>query len=83
MGKTIVLGKDTRKSGDMLEAAVVAGITSAGGDALLAGEFPRPPWRCFTRELHADGGVVVSGCSRDPPEYGRASALFDARASTA
>ena len=42
MGKTIVVGKDTRKSGDMLEAAVVAGITSAGGDALLTGVIPTP-----------------------------------------
>ena len=47
MGKTIVVGKDTRKSGDMLEAAVVAGITSAGGDALLTGLFLRRPWRCW------------------------------------
>ena len=68
MGKTIVLGKDTRKSGDMLEAAVVAGITSAGGDALLAGVIPTPAVALLTRELHADGGIVISA-SHNPPEY--------------
>ena len=68
MGGTIVLGKDTRKSGDMLEAAVVAGITSAGGDALLAGVIPTPAIALLTRELHADGGIVISA-SHNPPEY--------------
>ena len=60
MGKTIVVGKDTRKSGDMLEAAVVAGITSAGGDALLTGVIPTPAVALLVRELHADGGIVIS-----------------------
>ncbi len=68
MGKTIVVGKDTRKSGDMLEAAVVAGITSAGGDALLAGVIPTPAVALLVRELHADGGIVISA-SHNPPEY--------------
>ena len=44
MGKAIVVGKDTRLSGDMLEAAMVAGITSAGGTALLAGIIPTPEY---------------------------------------
>lgn len=77
MGKTIVLGKDTRKSGDMLEAAVVAGITSAGGDALLAGVIPTPAVALLTRELHADGGIVISA-SHNPPEYNGIK-FFDAR----
>lgn len=68
MGKTIVVGKDTRKSGDMLEAAVVAGITSAGGDALLTGVIPTPAVALLVRELHADGGIVISA-SHNPPEY--------------
>lgn len=68
MGKTIVVGKDTRKSGDMLEAAVVAGITSAGGDALIAGVIPTPGVALLVRELHADGGIVISA-SHNPPEY--------------
>lgn len=77
MGKTIVLGKDTRKSGDMLEAAVVAGITSAGGDALLAGVIPTPAIALLTRELHADGGIVISA-SHNPPEYNGIK-FFDAQ----
>lgn len=77
MGKTIVLGKDTRKSGDMLEAAVVAGITSAGGDALLAGVIPTPAVALLTRELRADGGIVISA-SHNPPEYNGIK-LFDAQ----
>lgn len=47
MGKTIVVGKDTRKSGDMLEAAVVAGITSAAAMRCLTALFLRRPWRCW------------------------------------
>lgn len=77
MGKTIVLGKDTRKSGDMLEAAVVAGITSAGGDALLAGVIPTPAVALLTRELYADGGIVISA-SHNPPEYNGIK-FFDAQ----
>lgn len=77
MGKTIVLGKDTRKSGDMLEAAVVAGITSAGGGALLAGVIPTPAVALLTRELHADGGIVISA-SHNPPEYNGIK-FFDAQ----
>lgn len=77
MGKTIVVGKDTRKSGDMLEAAVVAGITSGGGDALLAGVIPTPAVALLVRELHADGGIVISA-SHNPPEYNGIK-FFDAQ----
>ena len=41
-GRTILIGKDTRLSGDMLESAVAAGIMSMGGTALLAGIIPTP-----------------------------------------
>ena len=64
----IVVGKDTRISGDMLEAALVAGICSAGSDALLAGIIPTPAVAFLTRELGADGGVVISA-SHNPAEY--------------
>lgn len=77
MGRTIVVGKDTRKSGDMLEAAVVAGITSAGGDALLTGVIPTPGVALLVRELHADGGIVISA-SHNPPEYNGIK-FFDAQ----
>ena len=64
----VVIGKDTRVSGDMLEAALVAGITSAGSDALLAGIVPTPAVALLVRELGADGGVVISA-SHNPAEY--------------
>lgn len=64
----IVVGRDTRRSGTMLEAALVAGITSSGADALLAGVVPTPAVAFLVRELAADGGVVISA-SHNPPEY--------------
>lgn len=77
MGKAIVVGKDTRLSGDMLEAAMVAGITSAGGTALLAGIIPTPAVALMVRELNAAGGAVISA-SHNPPEYNGIK-LFDAQ----
>ena len=68
LGKTIVLGKDTRLSGDMLEASVVAGITSMGGTALLAGIIPTPAIALLVREMYCDAGIVISA-SHNPPEY--------------
>lgn len=56
----IVIGRDTRISGDMLEAALVAGICSAGVDVIMAGVVPTPAVAYLTRELGAVGGVVIS-----------------------
>ena len=53
-GKTILIGKDTRLSGDMLESAVAAGIMSMGGTALLAGIIPTPAIALLVRELLPD-----------------------------
>jgi phosphoglucosamine mutase len=64
----IVVGRDTRRSGDLLEAALVAGICAGGADALLAGVIPTPAVALLVRELGADGGVVISA-SHNPPEY--------------
>lgn len=64
----IVVGRDTRRSGHMLEAALVAGLTSSGADALLLGVIPTPAVAYLVRELAADGGVVISA-SHNPPEY--------------
>jgi phosphoglucosamine mutase len=58
--RRIVLGRDTRESGDMLESALVAGICSAGMDALLAGVIPTPAVAFLTADVQADGGIVVS-----------------------
>ena len=75
MGGNIVVGKDTRLSGDMLESAAAAGIMSAGGNALLAGIIPTPGVALLVGELHADGGLVISA-SHNPPEYNGIK-LFD------
>lgn len=64
----VVIGRDTRRSGEMLEAALVAGITSSGADALVCGVVPTPAVAYLTRTLEADGGVVISA-SHNPPEY--------------
>lgn len=64
----ILIGKDTRLSGDMLEAALVAGICSAGGQALLAGVIPTPGVAYLTKHYKVDAGVVISA-SHNPMEY--------------
>ncbi|MHB8762305.1 MAG: phosphoglucosamine mutase [Coriobacteriia bacterium] len=64
----IVVGMDTRRSGDMLEAALVAGICSSGVDALRVGILPTPAVAFLARDLQADGGVVISA-SHNPAEY--------------
>ena len=76
-GKTILIGKDTRLSGDMLEAALAAGVMSMGGTALLAGIVPTPAIALLVRELFCDGGVVISA-SHNPPEYNGIK-LFDSK----
>jgi len=66
-GAKIVIGRDTRISGDMLEAALVAGICSAGVDVIKVGILPTPAIAFLTRDLGACGGVVVSA-SHNPVE---------------
>ncbi|MBR4903333.1 MAG: phosphoglucosamine mutase [Selenomonadaceae bacterium] len=56
----ILIGRDTRVSGEMLEAALVAGICSAGGNAILAGVVPTPAVAYLARKLHAAAGIVIS-----------------------
>src|SRR5438128_9001886 len=56
----IVLGKDTRLSGYMLEYALVAGITSLGVDVLIIGPLPTPGVAYITRSLRAGAGIVLS-----------------------
>lgn len=56
----IVIGKDTRLSGYMLENALVAGICSMGVDALLVGPMPTPGISFLTTDLKADAGMVIS-----------------------
>ena len=58
--KAMVIGKDTRISGDMLEASLIAGICSAGVDVYKAGVIPTPAVAVLTRKLQAMAGVVIS-----------------------
>lgn len=57
---SVVIGKDTRQSGDMLEAALAAGLTSRGVNVIHLGVLPTPGVSYLTRHLQADAGVVIS-----------------------
>jgi phosphoglucosamine mutase len=63
----VVIGKDTRLSGYMLENALVAGFTSVGMEVVLTGPLPTPAIAMLTRELRADVGVMISA-SHNPYE---------------
>lgn len=65
---TVVLGKDTRISSDMLEAALVAGLTASGCNVTRLGVIPTPGVAYLTVRLHADAGVVISA-SHNPFEH--------------
>jgi phosphoglucosamine mutase len=64
----ILIGKDTRISGDMLEAALIAGICSAGVDVLRVGIVPTPVVAYLTRVYHANCGIVISA-SHNPYDH--------------
>ncbi len=64
----VILGKDTRASGDMLEAALTAGICSMGLDVESVGIIPTPAVAYLTRKYEAVAGVVISA-SHNPGEY--------------
>lgn len=64
----ILVGMDTRISGDMLESALVSGILSVGAEAICAGVVPTPAIAYLTRKYNADAGVVISA-SHNPVEY--------------
>lgn len=57
---TVLIGKDTRLSGYMLEAALEAGFSAAGVDVMLAGPMPTPAVAYLTRALRLSAGVVIS-----------------------
>lgn len=65
--KRILIGKDTRLSGYMLESALEAGLSAAGVDVYLLGPMPTPGIAYLTQTFHADAGIVISA-SHNPFE---------------
>lgn len=73
----ILIGKDTRRSGYMLEQALCAGICSVGVDALFLGPLPTPGIAYLTRGLRASAGIVISASHN--PYYDNGIKIFDYR----
>jgi phosphoglucosamine mutase len=67
---TVLIGKDTRISGYMIESALEAGFASAGVDVLLSGPLPTPGVAYLTRALRLDLGVVISASHNAFPDNG-------------
>jgi len=65
-----VVGRDPRASGEMLEAAVVAGLTAAGADAIRVGVLPTPAVAYLVNALDADLGVMISASHNPMPDNG-------------
>jgi len=67
---TAVIGKDTRLSGDMIEAALVAGLTSVGVDVKRVGVIPTSGVSLMTKELGAEFGVMITASHNKFPDNG-------------
>ena len=74
-GGTVVIGKDTRVSGYMFEAALEAGFTAAGVEVLMLGPLPTPGVAFITRKFDADLGVMISASHN--PYYDNGIKFFD------
>lgn len=66
----IIIGRDTRISGAMLESALAAGICSAGGQAVILGVIPTPGVAYLVHKLNAQAGVVISASHNPYPDNG-------------
>ena len=64
----ILIGKDTRLSGDMLEGALIAGLCSVGADVVLLGVVPTPAVAYLVKKYNADAGIMISA-SHNPFEF--------------
>ena len=64
----VLIGKDTRVSGDMLEDAISAGILAVGGNVIKVGVLPTPAIAYLVRDMHASAGIVISA-SHNTFEY--------------
>ena len=65
---SVVIGKDTRLSGDMIEAALIAGLTSVGLDVKRAGVIPTSGVSLMTRGMRADLGVMITASHNKYPD---------------
>ncbi len=72
--KRVIIGKDTRRSGYMLENALVAGLLSVGMDAYLLGPVPTPAVGMLTRSMRADLGIMISASHN--PHYDNGIKFF-------
>lgn len=72
----VIIGKDTRISGYMLESSLEAGITSMGGDPYLVGVLPTPGIAFITQSMRADAGIVISASHN--PYQDNGLKIFDA-----
>lgn len=72
---TIIIGKDTRISGYMFEAALEAGLSSAGVNSLMLGPMPTPAIAWMTSSMHASAGIVISASHN--PYYDNGIKFFD------
>jgi phosphoglucosamine mutase len=68
--RVAVVGRDPRASGEMLEAAVIAGLTSEGVDALRVGVLPTPAVAYLTRAYDAEFGIMISASHNPMPDNG-------------
>jgi phosphomannomutase len=64
----VVLGRDTRSTGEMLEHAVTCGLLAAGCEVVKVGIAPTPTIQIYVSETHAQGGIAITA-SHNPPEY--------------
>ncbi len=75
-GGRVVVGRDTRTSGPMLQHAVHCGLLAAGCDVVDVGILPTPTMQIYVEHIHARGGIGLTA-SHNPPEY-NALKLFNA-----
>lgn len=75
IGNKILVGKDTRKSGYMVENALVSGLTSVGMDVIQIGPMPTPAIAFLTEDMRCDGGIMISASHN--PFYDNGIKFFD------
>ncbi|HFS85320.1 MAG TPA: phosphoglucosamine mutase, partial [Epsilonproteobacteria bacterium] len=75
--KKILIGKDTRRSGYMVENAIVSGLTAVGYDTIQVGPLPTPAIAFLTESMRCDAGIMISASHN--PYYDNGIKFFDAQ----